>query len=58
MNPFIILAKRESLKIVLDTRYFNSLIDESYFNRRIEPIQTIRTIKWTLVYNSWHEQRV
>ena len=29
INPVIILAKGESLKIVLDARYLNSLIDES-----------------------------
>ena len=29
INPVIILAKGESLKIVLDSRYLNSLIDES-----------------------------
>ena len=29
INPVIILAKRESLKIVLDARYLNSLIDET-----------------------------
>ena len=29
LNPVIILAKEESLKIVLDVRYFNSLIEKS-----------------------------
>ena len=43
INPVIILAKRESLKIVLDARYLNSLIDESKFNWPIEPIQVILT---------------
>ena len=43
MNPVIILAKRESLKIVLDARYFNSHIDESKCNMPIEPIQVILT---------------
>ena len=42
-NPVIILAKRESLKIVLDARYLNSLIDESKCNWPIEPIQVILT---------------
>ena len=32
INPVIILAKGESLKIVLDARYLNSLIDESKCN--------------------------
>ena len=32
INPVIILAKGESLKIVLHARYLNSLIDESKFN--------------------------
>ena len=32
INPVIILAKGESFKIVLDARYFNSLIDESKCN--------------------------
>ena len=42
-NPVIILAKGESLKIVLDARYVNSLIDESKCNWPIEPIQVILT---------------
>ena len=37
INPVIILAKRESLKIVLDARYLNSLIDESKSDWPIEP---------------------
>ena len=32
INPVIILAKGESLKIVLDARYLNSLNDESKCN--------------------------
>ena len=43
INPFIILAKGESLKIVLDARYLNSLIDESNCNWPREPIQVILT---------------
>ena len=43
INPVIILAKRESLKIVLDARYLNSLIDESKCNWPIEPKQVILT---------------
>ena len=43
INPVIILAKGESLKLVLDARYLNSLIDESKFNWPIEPIQVILT---------------
>ena len=43
INPVIILAKGESLKIVLDSRYLNSLIDESKCNWPIEPIQVILT---------------
>ena len=39
----IILAKGESLKIVQDARYLNSLFDESKCNRPIEPIQVILT---------------
>ena len=42
-NPVIILTKGESLKIVLDARYLNSLIDESKCNWPIEPIQVILT---------------
>ena len=42
-QPVIILAKGESLKIVLDARYLNSLIDESKCNWPIEPIQVILT---------------
>ena len=43
INPVIILAKGESLKIVLDARYLISLIDESKCNWPIEPIQVILT---------------
>ena len=43
INPVIILAKGESLKIVLDARYLNSLIDESRCNWPIELIQVILT---------------
>ena len=43
INPVSNLAKRESLKIVLDARYLNSLIDESKCNWPIEPIQVILT---------------
>ena len=43
INPVIILAKGESLKIVLDARYLNSLIDESKCNWPTEPIQNILT---------------
>ena len=43
INPVIILAKGESLKIVLGARYLNSLIDESKCNWPIEPIQVILT---------------
>ena len=40
INHVIILAKGESLKIVLDGRYLNSLV-ESECNWPIEPIQVI-----------------
>ena len=43
INPVIILAKGEPLKIDLDARYLNSLIDESNCNWPIEPIQVIIT---------------
>ena len=43
INPVIILAKGESLKIVPDARYLNSIIDESKCNWPIEPIQVILT---------------
>ena len=43
INPVIILAKGESLKIVLDAIYLNSLIDETKCNWPIEPIQVILT---------------
>ena len=42
INPGISLAKRESLKIVVDARYLNSLIDESKCNWPIERVQLIR----------------
>ena len=41
INLVIILNKEESLKIVLDIRYLNSLIDESMCNWPIKPIQVI-----------------
>ena len=41
INPIIILAKGESLKLVLDARYLNSLIDETNCKWPIEPIQVI-----------------
>ena len=43
INPLDILVKGESLKIVLDTRYLNSLIGESKCNWPIEPIQVVLT---------------
>ena len=43
INPVNILAKGELLKIVLDARYLNSLIDESKFKWPIELIQVILT---------------
>ena len=43
INPVIILAEGESLKIVLDARHLNSLIEESKCNWPIEPIQVILT---------------
>ena len=43
INPVIILAKGESLKIVLDARYLNSLIDKTSCNWPIEPIEVILT---------------
>ena len=43
INPVIILAKRESLKIILDARYLISFFDESKRNWSIEPIQVILT---------------
>ena len=42
-NPVVILAKRESLKIVLHARYLNSLIDESKCKWPFEPVQVILT---------------
>ena len=42
-NPVIILRKGESLNIVLDARYLNSLIDESKCNWPIEPVDVALT---------------
>ena len=42
-NPVIILRKGESLKIVLDARYLNSMIDESKCNRPIESVDVSLT---------------
>ena len=50
-NPVIILAKGESLKIVLDARCLNSLIDESKCNWPIEPIQVILIKDMNSAYN-------
>ena len=43
INPVFILVKGESLKIVLDARYLNSLIDELKINWPSELIQVILT---------------
>ena len=43
INPVIISAKGDSLKIVLDARYLNSLIDEFKCKWPIESIQVIFT---------------
>ena len=42
-NPVIILAKGESLKIVRNARYLNSLNDESKCKGPIDPIHVILT---------------
>ena len=52
-NPVIILRKGESLKIVLDARYLNSMIDESKCNWSIEPVDVALTrIKGAIFCNS------
>ena len=43
VSPVIILKKAESLKIVLDARQLNTMIDETKFSWPIEPIQVILT---------------
>ena len=43
IKPVIILKKRESWKIVLDTRQLKTMIDETKRSRPIEPIQVILT---------------
>ena len=49
-NPVIILRKGESLKIVLDARYLNSVIDESKCNWPIEPADVaLTTINGTII---------
>ena len=56
INPVIILAKEESIKVSLDARYLNSLIDESKCNWSIGPIQVILTKKKRKIFhNSRHE---
>ena len=42
-NPVKIIRKGESLKIVLDARYLNSMIDESKCNWPIEPVDVALT---------------
>ena len=42
-NPVFILRKGESLKIVLDARYLNSMIDESICHWPIEPVDVALT---------------
>ena len=60
-NPVIILRKGESLKIVLDAQYLNSMIDESKCNWPIEPVDVAltrinRTIFTTAYLNSAYNQ--
>ena len=43
-NPVIILRKSDSLRIVLDARYLNRMIDESKGNWPIEPVHVAPTI--------------
>ena len=43
INPVIILKKGESLRIVLDARQLNTMIDETKWSWPIEPIQIILT---------------
>ena len=43
INPVIVLKKGESLKIVLDARQLNTIIDETTCSWPIEPIQITRT---------------
>ena len=43
INPVIILKKGETLKIVLDARYLNSMIDETKCSWPIEPVNEILT---------------
>ena len=43
INPVIILKKRESLKIVLDARQLNTIIDETKCSWPIEPIKIVST---------------
>ena len=42
-NPVIILRKGESLKIVLEARYLNSMIDESKCNWPVKPVDVALT---------------
>ena len=42
-NPVTRLRKGESLKIILDARYLNSMINESKCNRRIETVNVALT---------------
>ena len=42
-NPVIILRKGESLKIVFDVRYLNSMIDECKCNWPLEPVDVALT---------------
>ena len=60
-KPVIILRKGESLKIVLDAQYLNSMIDESKCNWTIEPVDValtriIGTIFTTADLNSAYNQ--
>ena len=43
INPDIFLAKGKSIKIFLDARYLNSLLNESKSNLAIEPIRVNRS---------------
>ena len=50
INPVTFLAKGESLKIVLDAQYINSLINESKCSWPIESMQNLQNKQITLYH--------
>ena len=53
-NPFIILPTGDTVKLVIDARYFNSVTDLSNYSWLLEPAQKLLT-NWDAVHNTKSE---